>query len=140
MTIANQIGEGYGPNQVIVKLVGPQGQRGRGWYSGDGPPNNNIGRVGDFYIDLTNQRYYGPKEETGWPPPFYTAGAIVTRYEHVQSVPSTHWVINHGLGGRPSIMVVDTAGTVVVGTVSYISDLEIHVDFTSAFAGYAYLT
>ena len=140
MTTSNEISEGYGPNQVIVKLIGPQGQRGRGWYSGSGAPTAGIGRVGDFYIDTVLQRYYGPKDVNGWPAPFYTAGAIVTRYTHVQSTPADHWVVQHGLGGRPSIVVVDTAGTVVIGSITYVSNLEIHVDFTSAFSGYAYLT
>jgi FKBP-type peptidyl-prolyl cis-trans isomerase 2 len=37
-------------------------------------------------------------------------------------------------------MVVDTADTVVVGDVTYVSNTEIRVDFTAAFAGFAYLT
>jgi hypothetical protein len=128
------------PNKVIVQLHSPYGARGRGWFSGNGEPDEDIGRVGDFYIDLNTQRYFGPKSEEGWPAPFYTAGAIVTRYEHIQSSPSAEWIIEHGLGGKPSIVVVDSAGTMVIGEVTYVSDLQIRVNFTSAFAGYAYLT
>jgi hypothetical protein len=29
--------------------------------SGSGAPSVSIGRVGDFYIDLTNGVFYGPK-------------------------------------------------------------------------------
>jgi hypothetical protein len=62
------------------------------------------------------------------------------RHVHNQPVASETWIITHSLGGRPSITVVDTAGTVVVGEVTYISDSQIRVEFTSAFSGFAYLT
>ena len=127
-------------NKVIVQLHSPYGPRGKGWYSGNGAPSNDIGKVGDFYINMTTKQYYGPNEESGWPAPCYTPGAVVTRYQHAQNSPASQWTINHGLGGRPSIVVVDSAGTVVIGEITYISDTEVRVNFTSAFAGYAYLT
>lgn len=66
--------------------------------------------------------------------------STVRRYVHTQGVASTEWVITHTLGGRPSITVVDSAGTVVIGGVQYDSDTQISVYFSSAFSGYAYLT
>lgn len=68
-----------------------------------------------------------------------TAGST-RRHVYTQASPSALWTINHSLGGRPSITVVDTAGTVVIGEVTYISNSQITVTFTAAFAGYAYLT
>jgi RNA:NAD 2'-phosphotransferase (TPT1/KptA family) len=62
------------------------------------------------------------------------------RHVHTQSSPSTTWVINHSLGGKPSVMVVDTADTVVIGEVTYNSNSQVTVEFTVAFSGYAYLT
>ena len=62
------------------------------------------------------------------------------RQVYSQPAPSTTWNITHSLGGRPSITVVDSAGTVVIGEVTYISDSQIRVEFTSAFSGFAYLT
>jgi len=62
------------------------------------------------------------------------------RHIHTQSSPASSWTITHTLGGKPSVMVVDTADTVVFGEVTYISNNEIRVDFTAAFAGYVYLT
>lgn len=67
-------------------------------------------------------------------------GGNTRRHVHTQSSPSTEWIINHTLGGRPSITIVDSAETVVIGEVTYISDSQIIVEFTSAFSGYAYLT
>jgi hypothetical protein len=62
------------------------------------------------------------------------------RHVHTQSSPSTLWTITHSLGGKPSVMVADTADTIVVGEVKYVSSTQITVEFTAAFSGYAYLT
>lgn len=67
-------------------------------------------------------------------------GANTRRHVHSQASPAETWTISHTLGGKPSVMVVDTADTVVVGDVTYVSNTEIRVDFTAAFAGFAYLT
>ena len=69
-----------------------------------------------------------------------TSGGNTRRYVHNQGVAASVWTITHSLGGRPSIMVVDSAGTVVVGEVQYDSDTQIKVLFTVPFSGYAYLT
>jgi hypothetical protein len=68
------------------------------------------------------------------------AAGNTRRYVHEQGSPSTEWVITHPLGGKPSVMVVDTADTVVIGEVKYDSNTQITVRFTSAFSGFAYLT
>jgi hypothetical protein len=62
------------------------------------------------------------------------------RYVHTQQSAATTWTINHSLGGRPSVTIVDTAGTVVIGEVKYNSDSQVVLEFTSAFSGFAYLT
>lgn len=65
---------------------------------------------------------------------------LTKRYIHNQPSVSTLWQITHNLGGRPSITIVDSAGTVVFGDVTYISNTQIEVEFTSPFSGQAYLT
>lgn len=68
-------------------------------------------------------------------------GAYKTfRHVHVQSSPAAQWPITHNLGGRPSVTVVDSAGTMVIGEVSYLSNSEVIVSFTHPFSGSAYLT
>lgn len=106
---------------------------------------SDYGSIGDYYIDVETGDFYGPKTDAGWPDtPFFTAVTTVTqqneRYIHNQSSPSTSWSITHPLGGRPSVTVVDTAGTVVIGEVTYNSNTQVTVTFTSAFSGFAYLT
>ena len=63
-----------------------------------------------------------------------------SRHVHTQGTVSTTWTINHALGGYPSVSIVDSAKTVVIGEVTYVSTTQVVVNFTSAFSGYAYLT
>jgi hypothetical protein len=60
-------------------------------------------------------------------------------YTHSQSIPSETWTINHNLGQFPSVTVVDSAGTEVIGGVTYQNSNTIVLSFTAAFAGKAYL-
>lgn len=61
-------------------------------------------------------------------------------HRHVQSVPEAMWVINHEIGHQPAVTIVDSAGTEVIGAVSYPSASQVVVEFSSAFAGTAHLT
>jgi len=69
-----------------------------------------------------------------------SAGANVRRHIHAQQSVSNTWVINHTLGGKPQVTVVDSADTVVIGEVTYNSNSQVVVLFSAPFSGYAYLT
>jgi hypothetical protein len=56
-----------------------------------------------------------------------------------QTTPSSSWTINHPLRKFPSVSVIDTANNVVIGSVTYISDNQIIINFVSPFSGKAYL-
>ena len=61
-------------------------------------------------------------------------------YVHSQDMPASVWYINsHGLDKFPSVTVVDTAESVVVGEVEYIDLDSIIITFNAAFSGSAYL-
>lgn len=60
-------------------------------------------------------------------------------YTHTQSTASAVWTINHGLGGEPTAVVLDSAGTQCEGTFSYPSKNQMVITFTSAFTGTAYV-
>lgn len=59
-----------GAASTAVGPTGPAGARGNTILSGPNvsgnPPGNNNGVVGDFYLDTTNERLYGPKTDVGW--------------------------------------------------------------------------
>lgn len=60
-------------------------------------------------------------------------------YVHTQSVASAVWTINHNLGGQPTAVVLDSAGTQCEGTFSYPSNNQMVITFTAAFTGVAYV-
>lgn len=60
-------------------------------------------------------------------------------YIHIQSTPAASWTITHGLGKHPSVTVVDSAQTEVIGDVTYIDANSLRVDFNGGFSGNAYL-
>lgn len=60
-------------------------------------------------------------------------------FEFEQLSPSATWVIDHPLDKYPSVSIVDSAGSVVIGDVEYVSKKRIIVTFQGAFAGKAYL-
>lgn len=121
-------------------LRGPVGPRGPGVLTGPGLPDANDGFDGDIWIDTNTGTFYGPKTSGAWPAaPLFLAGTTL-RHIHSQPIPSTVWNVSHLLGGYPSVTIVDTAGTVVYGEISYSSTTDVVLSFSAAFAGYAYLT
>ena len=73
-------------------------------------------------------------------PGLSTASFTTNRHIHTQASASATWTITHALGGRPSVTIVDSASTVVIGDVVYNSDTSITINFSAAFSGFAYLT
>ena len=67
------------------------------------------------------------------------AGGADKHYTHIQGTSSDTWEITHNLGKFPSVTVVDSAGTVVVGECDYINLNKVIVKFNAGFSGKAYL-
>ena len=61
-------------------------------------------------------------------------------YEHTQGVVSSSWVITHNLGFKPNVTVVDSAGTIYEGEITYTNSNSLTVSFSQAFSGTAYLS
>lgn len=64
--------------------------------------------------------------------------AIDSHYEHVQSTSSAVWTIVHNLNKKPSITIVDSADTEVIGEIQYIDQYTAQVTFIAPFKGKAY--
>lgn len=60
-------------------------------------------------------------------------------FVHTQLASASTWYVNHNMGKKPSVTVVDSADTVVIGEVTYLSDDTLEVSFTSPFGGKVYL-
>ena len=134
------------PNTIYVKIIASAGGGGGGGgtslLAGATVPNTATGADGNWYVQKMSNghgRLYGPKASSVWPSE-YVALTEATRHVHTQGSAATTWTITHTLGGRPSITVVDSTGTVVVGDVQYNSDTQVTLTFSAAFSGSAYLT
>lgn len=127
---------------AYVSLVAPQGAPGGTILYGNGDPPANLGNPGDIYIDLdAPASFWGPKElDTGWPTEPFFQFTTSQRFIYEQATPSSTWNITHPLGGYPSISVVDSAKTQVIGEVTYVNETDVIIEFGSPFAGFAFLT
>jgi hypothetical protein len=59
-------------------------------------------------------------------------------YTHKQSTANTQWTVNHNLGKKPSIHIVDESNTEVIGEITYIDDTQVVLSFNIAIKGEAY--
>ena len=69
------------------------------------------------------------------------AGGITNAtYVFTQAVPEEVWTITHNLVSKfPSVTVVDSAGSEVIGDVEYVGTNQVVLTFLAAFSGKAFL-
>jgi hypothetical protein len=132
------------PRKVQVIEISPTvkpGPKGSQILKGSGPPPSSLGQDGDYYIqeDGEGLPFFGPKSNGSWPS-IATYNNLNQRYTYNQAAVSDTWVITHPLGGYPTVTIVDSSNTVVVGTVEYNSTSQVTISFTVPFSGTAYLT
>lgn len=70
---------------------------------------------------------------------FLLASNTDKSYIFTQAVPSTVWIINHGLNKFPSVSVVNNNNILMYGEVSYIDANNLQVNFSAGFSGKAYI-
>lgn len=79
----------------------------------------------------------GPQGPGGPQGPAGSGGDL--SYSHTQGVASDTWVINHNLNKYPSVVVVDSGGSEVIGNVDYTSLNIVTLSFSASFSGSAHL-
>ncbi len=120
---------------VTITETGPRGSQGE-----QGPK----GKTGDPGVSLQYEwmgSRLGIKTETESDFEYVdlvAASGDIT-YVHPQISASREWQIRHNLGKNPSVTVVDSANSVVVGDIEYLGTEELIIRFTSEFAGRAFL-
>lgn len=82
----------------------------------------------------------GPQGPVGPQGPPGLPGSAPQAYVHDQAFPEAVWTIVHNLGFNPNVTVVDSAGTVVEGSVTYPGLDTVIVEFAFPFGGKAYLS
>lgn len=60
-------------------------------------------------------------------------------YTHTQNSSSSTWSISHGLKKKPSVMIVDSADTVIHGAIDYTDDNNLTINLSAPTSGKAYL-
>lgn len=59
-------------------------------------------------------------------------------FVHDQSVASATWNIQHNLSKYPSVMITDSSGEVVGGSIQYVDANNVTITFKAAFKGKAF--
>lgn len=65
-------------------------------------------------------------------------GGTDKNFVHVQGLPSDTWTINHNLNKFPSVTIVDSANTEVIGEVEHVDLNNVILKFSGAFSGRAF--
>lgn len=60
-------------------------------------------------------------------------------YIHNQTVPASSWSITHNLNKYPSVTIVDTANSEIIGEVVYNNNNTLTLTFSASFSGKAFL-
>ncbi len=68
----------------------------------------------------------------------YVSAKGDAHYTHTQSTPEAVWTVTHNLNKKPSVVVVDSADTVVMGEIEYLTTNSVRLTFVGAFSGKAY--
>lgn len=140
-TVAVSIGDA-GPqgNPGQTGPSGPSGATGPEGPSGPSGPTGATGPIGA--VGLTGPSAYDmwlAAGNTGDVNDFL-ASIGNQYYRHIEGSPNVHWDITHSLNRFCAVTVVDSAGSLVEGDVSYLSPSHLTIDFSAPFAGEAYLT
>jgi len=80
----------------------------------------------------------GPQGPQGPPGPPGDAGTASFVYE--QGLPSAQWTVTHNLGFYPSVTVSDSAGSVVIPAINYLTINSVEILFSGATGGKAYFS
>jgi hypothetical protein len=81
----------------------------------------------------------GPRGQQGEQGPAGQNGSGANTYVYTQAIAASTWHIVHNLEVFPTIVVADSAGSVIEGGITHNSLNDCTLSFSSAFAGVAYL-
>lgn len=141
----NQINQTY---DSLLKLEDNDGLSGTKKVITDGLGNQTPLSISDTEVKSdVNVEASGFKTPTGTSSQILLAdgsvGAIAAvadkHYEHNQTSASSLWNISHNLDKYPSVTVVDSGNTVVIGEVDHVTTNTLRINFLASFSGKAYL-
>lgn len=90
-------------------------------------------------LDMTLPGPTGPQGPQGLEGPQGIPGPPIPDYIHTQIAASKVWEITHSLNKYPTVTIIDSGGTIVIGEVVYIDQNRVTVSFSAAMSGTASL-
>lgn len=112
----------------------------------DNDPYQVTGLFADAEIVVVNDAIPGPRGPEGPEGPRGVDGKLGglaledVSYVHTQATPLAVWYVKHGLNFYPNVTVVDSAGSVVEGNITYLDRSSTVLSFGAAFSGEAYFS
>ena len=92
--------------------------------------------MGIFDSPLSPPGPKGDKGDKGDPGEKGDPGGL-PKFVLTQNTPSNTWYVNHNLGYFPDVVIVDSTGEVVYGTITHINENQLVLSFSAAFSGTA---
>lgn len=114
---------------------GPQGDAGLNGSDGQPGVNGSTGSTGATGAKGDK----GDTGATGATGPQGDPGVSDKNFYYTQGVANSVWSITHNLGKYPSVVIIDSAGSVVIGDINYANTNTLTVTFNASFAGTATL-
>lgn len=129
-------------NEIVVNILGagPKGKEGLSAYE-VWIAEGNKGTVDDFFQSIFGGALHADAVVTTEDKQFISEvdKLKIAGYIHDQIQSSSVWIVNHTLDKFPSVTVVDTGGSTVVGDVEYVTKSQLTILFNHEFSGKAYL-
>lgn len=96
--------------------------------------------VKDFIKKVETTKYSIPIVESGINDEGLEIGIVGDKnYVHEQLQASNEWSVNHKLKKYPSVSIIDSSGTNVIGEVTYLDENSLRINFSSIMSGKAFL-
>lgn len=128
--------------EVTIDKTGPQGFDGISAYEA-ALENGFIGTEEEWlqsFVPVKGIDYFTAAEQSNIVSTVVSMiGSTDISFEYHTTGPSDTWYITHNLGKYPSVTVVDSANTVVIGDVVYLTKNALVITFIGTFSGTAYL-
>jgi len=136
-------GESQEDSRTATDLSGgslnfPNNVNTRGWATQDDIEREQIEKsVYEVNTALSNGKLIRVKSSTGLIDSAYLPPQAAQPFNFVQNAPATTWVVAHGLGRYPSIVIVDSDGAEVIGDVVHNTNNQATLTFSEAITGIA---
>lgn len=94
----------------------------------------------DFIKKVGTTKYSIPIVESGINDEGLEIGIVGDKnYVHEQLQASNEWSVNHKLKKYPSVSIIDSAGTNIIGEVTYLDENSLRINLSSIMSGKAFL-